>query len=102
MTRITKFFHALMPSAKDFLCFCIFMQLFACFAVLVVDRLSLLLAKERSHSQTYLGCMKKGPVFTDPKLKWLVLGCFFLVFCFCDFHVMTLRLASAYDCSLFA
>ncbi|GMN54396.1 hypothetical protein TIFTF001_023523 [Ficus carica] len=33
------------------------------------DRLSLLLAKERSHSQTYLGCMKKGPVFTDPKLK---------------------------------
>lgn len=36
------------------------------------DRLSLLLAKERPHSQTYLGCMKKGPVFTDPKLKWLV------------------------------
>lgn len=34
------------------------------------DRLSLLLAKERSHPQTYLGCMKKGPVFTDPKLKW--------------------------------
>ncbi|KAM7277995.1 hypothetical protein ACFE04_005129 [Oxalis oulophora] len=34
------------------------------------DRLSLLLAKERSHSQTYLGCMKKGPVFTDSKLKW--------------------------------
>ncbi|XP_048235484.1 probable beta-1,3-galactosyltransferase 14 isoform X2 [Ricinus communis] len=34
------------------------------------DRLSILLAKERSHSQTYLGCMKKGPVFTDPKLKW--------------------------------
>ncbi|KAJ7948733.1 Hexosyltransferase [Quillaja saponaria] len=34
------------------------------------DRLSLLLAKDRSHSQTYLGCMKKGPVFTDPKLKW--------------------------------
>ncbi|CAH9104396.1 unnamed protein product [Cuscuta epithymum] len=34
------------------------------------DRLSLLLAKERSHSQTYLGCMKKGPVFTDPNLKW--------------------------------
>uniref|UniRef100_A0A6N2NHW6 Hexosyltransferase n=1 Tax=Salix viminalis TaxID=40686 RepID=A0A6N2NHW6_SALVM len=34
------------------------------------DRLSTLLAKERSHSQTYLGCMKKGPVFTDPKLKW--------------------------------
>ncbi|KAL2466781.1 putative beta-1 [Abeliophyllum distichum] len=34
------------------------------------DRLSLLLTKERPHSQTYLGCMKKGPVFTDPKLKW--------------------------------
>ncbi|MCD9643542.1 hypothetical protein HAX54_031125 [Datura stramonium] len=34
------------------------------------DRLSLLLAKERPHTQTYLGCMKKGPVFTDPKLKW--------------------------------
>lgn len=38
---------------------------------LFLDRLSLLLAKERSHTQTYLGCMKKGPVFTDPKLKWL-------------------------------
>nr|KAJ0195229.1 hypothetical protein LSAT_V11C700382560 [Lactuca sativa] len=25
------------------------------------DRLSLLLAKERHHTQTYLGCMKKGP-----------------------------------------
>ncbi|KAK6946641.1 Glycosyl transferase, family 31 [Dillenia turbinata] len=34
------------------------------------DRLSLLLAKERSHPQTYLGCMKNGPVFTDPNLKW--------------------------------
>ncbi|XP_076943348.1 putative beta-1,3-galactosyltransferase 13 [Bidens hawaiensis] len=34
------------------------------------DRLSLLLAKERHHTQTYIGCMKKGPVFTDPKLKW--------------------------------
>lgn len=34
------------------------------------DRLSLLLAKGRSHPLTYLGCMKKGPVFTDPKLKW--------------------------------
>lgn len=39
----------------------------------ISDRLSLLLVKERTHSQTYLGCMKKGPVFTDPKLKWLVL-----------------------------
>ncbi|XP_020200128.1 probable beta-1,3-galactosyltransferase 14 [Aegilops tauschii subsp. strangulata] len=34
------------------------------------DRLSLLLAKERTHTQTYIGCMKKGPVFTDPKLNW--------------------------------
>lgn len=34
------------------------------------DRLSLLLAKERSHPQTYIGCLKKGPVFTDPGLKW--------------------------------
>lgn len=34
------------------------------------DRLSLLLAKERHHTQTYIGCMKKGPVFTDPTLKW--------------------------------
>ncbi|KAJ4748877.1 Hexosyltransferase [Rhynchospora pubera] len=34
------------------------------------DRLSLLIARERSHSQTYIGCMKKGPVFTDPNLKW--------------------------------
>ncbi|CAN1845550.1 Probable beta-1,3-galactosyltransferase 14 [Linum perenne] len=34
------------------------------------DRLSTLLAKERPHSRTYLGCMKKGPVFGDPKLKW--------------------------------
>ncbi|URE43060.1 Galactosyltransferase [Musa troglodytarum] len=33
------------------------------------DRLSLLLAKDRQNPQTYLGCMKKGPVFTDPKLK---------------------------------
>jgi len=43
------------------------------FFFLVSDRLSLLLAKERSHPQTYIGCMKKGPVFTDPKLKWLVM-----------------------------
>ncbi|KAF8413758.1 hypothetical protein HHK36_001751 [Tetracentron sinense] len=34
------------------------------------DRLSLLLAKDCPHPQTYLGCMKKGPIFTDPKLKW--------------------------------
>ncbi|XP_068664444.1 probable beta-1,3-galactosyltransferase 13 isoform X3 [Aristolochia californica] len=36
------------------------------------DRLSLLLSKERPNRQTYLGCMKKGPVFTDPNLKWSV------------------------------
>ncbi|XP_052210012.1 probable beta-1,3-galactosyltransferase 12 isoform X1 [Diospyros lotus] len=34
------------------------------------DRLATLLAKERSHSRTYIGCMKKGPVITDPKMKW--------------------------------
>ncbi|KAB2077377.1 putative beta-1,3-galactosyltransferase 12 -like protein [Gossypium arboreum] len=34
------------------------------------DRLATLLAKERSYSMTYIGCMKKGPVITDPKLKW--------------------------------
>ncbi|XP_015573160.1 probable beta-1,3-galactosyltransferase 12 [Ricinus communis] len=34
------------------------------------DRLATLLAKERTHSFTYIGCMKKGPVITDPKLKW--------------------------------
>ncbi|CAH2036559.1 unnamed protein product [Thlaspi arvense] len=47
------------------------------------DRLSLLLAKERSHSQTYLGCLKKGPVFTDPKLKcknYLFGNCSFRMF----------------------
>ncbi|GAB2284410.1 hypothetical protein Dimus_018864 [Dionaea muscipula] len=38
------------------------------------DRLSILLAKERSNPQTYIGCMKKGPVFTDPKLKWSVMS----------------------------
>lgn len=36
------------------------------------DRLATLLAKERTHSQTYIGCMKKGPVITDPKMKWYV------------------------------
>ncbi|OVA01313.1 Glycosyl transferase [Macleaya cordata] len=34
------------------------------------DRLSTLLAKERPHPMTYIGCMKKGPVITDPKMKW--------------------------------
>ncbi|XP_030552555.1 probable beta-1,3-galactosyltransferase 12 [Rhodamnia argentea] len=34
------------------------------------DRLATLLAKERKQSLTYIGCMKKGPVITDPKLKW--------------------------------
>ncbi|CAM8986966.1 unnamed protein product [Rhodiola kirilowii] len=27
--------------------------------------------KGKPHPQTYLGCMKKGLVFNDPKLKWL-------------------------------
>ena len=39
---------------------------------LCADRLSLPLAKQRSRTQTYIGCMKEGPVFTDPKLKLLV------------------------------
>eukprot|EP01018_Ginkgo_biloba_P000174 Gb_40832 [translate_table: standard] len=34
------------------------------------DRLATLLAKERSSTRTYIGCMKNGPVFTDPNLKW--------------------------------
>lgn len=34
------------------------------------DRLATLLAKDRTSPRTYLGCMKKGPVITDPKLKW--------------------------------
>ncbi|PRQ27960.1 putative galactosylxylosylprotein 3-beta-galactosyltransferase [Rosa chinensis] len=34
------------------------------------DRLATLLAKERTDSRTYIGCMKKGPVITDPKMKW--------------------------------
>lgn len=34
------------------------------------DRLATLLAKDRPHRLTYIGCMKKGPVITDPKLKW--------------------------------
>ncbi|KAJ9168228.1 hypothetical protein P3X46_019778 [Hevea brasiliensis] len=34
------------------------------------DRLATLLAKERTHAMTYIGCMKKGPVITDPKMKW--------------------------------
>ncbi|XP_010262123.1 PREDICTED: probable beta-1,3-galactosyltransferase 12 [Nelumbo nucifera] len=34
------------------------------------DRLATLLARERTHPRTYIGCMKKGPVITDPKMKW--------------------------------
>lgn len=34
------------------------------------DRLATLLAKDRTSSRTYLGCMKKGPVVTNSKLKW--------------------------------
>ena len=35
-----------------------------------IDRLSTILAKERSTSRTYIGCMKNGPVIKDPKLNW--------------------------------
>ncbi|KAL5231709.1 hypothetical protein ABZP36_030485 [Zizania latifolia] len=34
------------------------------------DRLASLLAKDRSHHWTYIGCMKKGPVVNDPNMKW--------------------------------
>lgn len=37
---------------------------------------------------TYIGCMKKGPVITDPKMKWLLsfLASFFFSFCFNKFY----------------
>lgn len=69
----------LRPGFFDFLPHCFHISfigleiLFDFLLLLISDRLSVLLAKERSHPLTYLGCMKKGPVFTDPKLKWLVL-----------------------------
>ncbi|KAG6483918.1 probable beta-1,3-galactosyltransferase 12 [Zingiber officinale] len=34
------------------------------------DRLATLLAKDRAHRFSYIGCMKKGPVITDPNMKW--------------------------------
>lgn len=34
------------------------------------DRLATLLGKDRPHRRTYIGCMKKGPVITDPKMRW--------------------------------
>lgn len=34
------------------------------------DRLAALLAKDRPHHRTYIGCMKKGPVVSDPNMKW--------------------------------
>ncbi|CAL9117853.1 unnamed protein product [Musa textilis] len=34
------------------------------------DRLATLLAKDRAHHLTYIGCMKKGPVITDRNMKW--------------------------------
>ncbi|KAL6619593.1 hypothetical protein ACP70R_034732 [Stipagrostis hirtigluma subsp. patula] len=34
------------------------------------DRLAALLAKDRPHHRTYIGCMKKGPVVNDPNMKW--------------------------------
>uniref|UniRef100_A0A0E0KZJ2 Hexosyltransferase n=1 Tax=Oryza punctata TaxID=4537 RepID=A0A0E0KZJ2_ORYPU len=42
------------------------------------DRLAALLAKDRLHQRTYIGCMKKGPVVNDPNMKyessWELLG----------------------------
>ncbi|GJP39159.1 hypothetical protein CLOM_g1861, partial [Closterium sp. NIES-68] len=34
------------------------------------DRLSSLISRTRKSPRTYLGCLKKGAVFTNPKLKW--------------------------------
>ncbi|TVU17061.1 hypothetical protein EJB05_33072, partial [Eragrostis curvula] len=34
------------------------------------DRLAALLAKDRPHHRMYVGCMKKGPVVSDPNMKW--------------------------------
>uniref|UniRef100_A0ACD5TPZ7 Uncharacterized protein n=1 Tax=Avena sativa TaxID=4498 RepID=A0ACD5TPZ7_AVESA len=34
------------------------------------DRLAALLAKDRPHVRSYVGCMKKGPVVSDPNMKW--------------------------------
>ncbi|KAF3793327.1 putative beta-1-3-galactosyltransferase 12 [Nymphaea thermarum] len=34
------------------------------------DRLATLLARDRINPATYIGCMKKGSVVTDPKMKW--------------------------------
>ncbi|ONK58485.1 uncharacterized protein A4U43_C09F13530 [Asparagus officinalis] len=34
------------------------------------DRLSVLLARHRPRPLTYIGCMNKGPVLTDPEQKW--------------------------------
>jgi len=34
------------------------------------DRLAVLLSQPRTSPRTYLGCLKKGPVITDPGLKW--------------------------------
>ncbi|KAG0613624.1 hypothetical protein M758_6G117000 [Ceratodon purpureus] len=34
------------------------------------DRLATLLSKPRESPMVYLGCMKKGPVITEPKFKW--------------------------------
>lgn len=47
----------------------------------LLDRLATLLAKERTHSMTYIGCMKKGPVITDPKMKWYVWILLLMIYC---------------------
>uniref|UniRef100_A0ACD5TK98 Uncharacterized protein n=1 Tax=Avena sativa TaxID=4498 RepID=A0ACD5TK98_AVESA len=39
------------------------------------DRLAALLAKDRPHVRSYVGCMKKGPVVSDPNMKWYESSC---------------------------
>ena len=51
----------------------VFMKIISHHEILILsipDRLAILLAKDRAHRRTYIGCMKKGPVVTDPKMKW--------------------------------
>ncbi|XP_028117709.1 probable beta-1,3-galactosyltransferase 12 isoform X2 [Camellia sinensis] len=49
---------------------CLYLGVLSVGFVLAPHRLATLLAKERSHSLTYIGCIKKGPVTTNPQLKW--------------------------------
>ncbi|GBG76833.1 hypothetical protein CBR_g23049 [Chara braunii] len=43
-----------------------------------LDRLAVLLVKERTNNRTYIGCMKKGPVITDRRYKWFEPDAFML------------------------